>query len=395
MKNLTKTLTAVLTASMTALTAVPFHAGAVEKNSSIVLLGDGLFTGAELSGSRSCAEILDAMTDAEIHNFASDNATTADVLAQLDNEDVQSALAGADVVIVSAGMHDIFEPYIVTAQEQLQKFETDYNWHLENITELFYLRPADIGVTTDEVDALATEYTNPLAKSARQNRNTAAANLESIGEKLSAYPNAKVIYVNCFNIMDTLGNISELSSKRQDSYNVVKRPVSSCLNSDKVNVNGAIRNNATNYGSTIIDTFSGFAEMAYEYSYLPVLTPNLSGAGHEWVAMEILSAIGEDENSKVAEHLEIGDVNCDGTIDVTDATKILMHTTIFGTNPMAAGYFGTYTQKIANITAIGKTLSEEETDNIDAVDAALILQYAALQGSGEIPDFAELVKQAG
>ena len=392
MKKMAKILTAVLTASMTALTAVPFHVGAVEKNSSIVLLGDGLFTGAGLSeNTRSCADILDSMTDAEIHNFASDNATTADVLAQLDNQEVQSALASADVVIVSAGMHDIFEPYIVTAQEQLQKFETDYNWHLENITELFYLRPADIGVTTDEVDALATEYTNPLAKSARQNRNSAAENLENIGQKLSAYSNAKVIYVNCFNIMDTLGNISELSAKRQDSYNVVKRPVGSCLNSDKVNVNGAIRNNATNYGSTIIDTFSGFAGMAYEYSYLPVLSPNASSAGHEWIAMEILSHLGEDENSKVVETLETGDVNCDGKIDAADAAKILVHSANYGGG--SVGYFGDYSQKIANITAVGKTLSEDVSDAIDATDAALILQYAALQGSGENPDFAELVKQ--
>jgi hypothetical protein len=394
MKKMTKILTAVLTAGMTALTAIPFNVYAVEKNSSIVLLGDGVFTGAELpEGERSCAEILDSMTDAEIHNFASDSATTADVLAQLDDSAVQSALSGADVIIVSAGMHDIFDPYIETAKEQLAKFESDYNWHLENITELFYMRPEDLGIDSDMVDALATEYTNPLARAARQNRNSAAENLENIGQKLSAYPNAKVIYVNCFNIMDTLGNISELSAKRQDSYNVVKRPVSSCLNSDKVNVNGAIRNNATNYGSIIIDTFSGFEGMAYEYSCLPILTPNLSSAGHEWIALEILSAIGEDENSKVSETLKVGDANCDGNIDAADAAKLLVHSANNGGG--GVGYFGSYAQKIGNITAIGKTPSEGDTDIIDATDAALILQYAALQGSGQNADFAELVKQAG
>ena len=80
-----KILSAVLTAGMTFLGAVPFKVNAVEKNSSIVLLGDGVFTGAGLSESdRSCVEILDSLTDAEIRNFAFDNATTTDVLAQLD-----------------------------------------------------------------------------------------------------------------------------------------------------------------------------------------------------------------------------------------------------------------------------------------------------------------------
>ena len=37
------------------------------------------------------------------------------------SEEVQAAPSGADVVIVSAGMHDIFEPYIEAAQAQLAK----------------------------------------------------------------------------------------------------------------------------------------------------------------------------------------------------------------------------------------------------------------------------------
>lgn len=387
MRKMAKILSAVLTASMTFSVAVPFQVNAVEKNSSIVLLGDGVFTGAGLSESdRSCVEILDSLTDAEIRNFAFDNATTTDVLAQLDSEEVQAALAGADVVIVSAGMHDIFEPYIEAAQAQLEKFEVDYSWHLDNITELFYMRPSDIGVSSDNIDTLATEYTSPLSRAARQNRNAAAENLENIGQRLSMYPNAKVIYVNCFNIMDTLANLSELSAKRQDSYNLVKRPVGACLNSDKVNVNGAIRNNATNYGSAIVDTFTGFAGRAYEYSYLPVLNVNPSRTGHEWIAMEILSAIGEDENTRVQDYLTIGDTNCDGQVDATDAAKILMHSASYGGG--YAGYFGNYAHRIANVTAMGKSV---DNDNIDSIDASLILQYAALKGSGENPDFAELL----
>ncbi len=192
--------------------------------------------------------------------------------------------------------------------------------------------------------------------------------------------------------MDTLNNLSKLSSRRQDSYNTIKKPVSACLNSDRVNVNGAIRNNNTNYGSTIINTFDGFAGMAYEYSYLPVLTPYPNQKGHEWIGLEILSALAEDENSKVTQNLKMGDVNCDGDIDAADAAKILIDGAIKGGADI--GYFGTYAQKIANVSIAGKTLSEGETDEIDASDAAFILQYAALQGSGEVADFAEIVKQS-
>ena len=210
------------------------------------------------------------------------------------------------------------------------------------------------------------------------------------------YPNAKVIYVNCFNIMDTLANLSELSAKRQDSYNLVKRPVGACLNSDKVNVNGAIRNNATNYGSAIVDTFTGFAGMAYEYSYLPVLNVNPSRTGHEWIAMEILSAIDEDENTRVQDwnltKLVISIVT--EILIRADAAKLLVHSANNGGGELAIS--GSYAQRIANVTAIGKTLSEEDTDTIDATDSALILQYAALEGSGEkIRILPELVKQAG
>ncbi len=393
MKKITKILTAVLTAGVTALTAVPFQVSAVEKNSNIVLLGDGVFSGAGLSqNDRSCVEILDSMTDAEIHNFSSDTATTADVLALLDDADVQSSLASADVIIVSVGMQDVFVPYIAEVDTIIQEYR-DNGYELEHLTDLFDKYMYDYGIgSLDELDVVASQISGRIATAARSKRNDASANLESIGEKLSAYPNAKVMYVNCFNIMDTLSNVADLTSRRQDAYNVIKRPVGSVLNSDKINLNSAIRNNASNYGSTIIDTFNGFAGMAYEYGYLPVLTPNPSRIGHEWIGLEILSGIAEDENSGVMGTLKMGDVNCDGNIDAADAAKVLVHSANKGGG--SVGYFGTYAEKIANVSTAGKTLSEGETDEIDAIDAAFILQYAALQGSGEAPDFAEIVKQS-
>lgn len=327
-----------------------------EDGKKIVVIGDGISTDAGLTGEeKSYVTLLSDYLGAQVTSFAQDGYTTEDVIACLDQADVQAALADADIILLSAGSHDIMDPYAAQARVYQEEFG------FEHITDLFGAYMQDYGFTSE---SQLVPYANELAKKAKQNRKTAQENILTIGEKLSQYTSAQVICLNVYNCMDTIENYGDLTVRRQIAYDSICNPIKGVL---KEYVNVAYSQLATTYGYTVVDTFSRFSQKAYLYSHPTTIDVNPTALGHEVLAVETAIASGM---------YTLGDVNNDGDINASDAAIVLVYAAEVG-----AGGTGTLDFMQRGVGNVNK-----DTD-LNASDAASILIYAAEKGAGGNPSF--------
>lgn len=346
--------TAAMLAAMLMLASVPAAASA-EDTKKIVVIGDGISTGAGLAeGEKSYVTLVEEYTGAQVQNFAQDSYTTADVLACLEKSEVQAALSEADVILVTVGIHDIMDPFMETADS----FMTEFGF--AQFADVFTASLSDYGLTENQL----LSYNNELIVAAKSNKEAAAANMLEIGEELSAYSNAQVVYQTVYNCIDTIENLDSLSAKRKSAYNSVCNVVSTSLNES---VNASLQTIAQTYGCELIDTYTAFKGYAYKYANLSTLDVNPTAEAHAWMAGEVLSAIST---------LKIGDVNGDNVINASDAADVLVHAADVG-----AGNAGT-------LDAGQQAAADVNEDNVvDAADAASILVYAAIAGAGGSPSW--------
>ncbi len=344
--------TAAMMAAILSLSAAPAAVSA-EETLNIVVIGDSISTGAQLeSGEKSYVELLEDYTGVTVQNFAEEGSTTQDVLDQLADAKVKTALSNADVILVSAGIHDIMDPFMAKADEYMVK------WGFAHFEDVFFANLADYNLT--EYDLLG--YNADLAAALNQNKETAKANMLTIGEQLSAYSNATVVVQNVYNAIDTIENVDELTDKRKQAYTSVCNMVTNRLNES---VNAAVTEIAANYSYQVADVHAGFLGYAYKYTNLADLDLNPTAAGHAWIAGEVLAASGI---------LKKGDANADKTIDSLDAAEVLVHAANIGAG--GTGTLGKSTASVVDVTADMVT---------DAADAAKILVYAAELGAGGNP----------
>lgn len=343
--------TAAMMAAILSLSAAPAAVSA-EESLSIVVIGDSISTGAQLdSGEKSYVELLEDYAGVTVQNFAEEGSTTQDVLNQLADTKVKSALSNADVILVSAGIHDIMDPFMAKADEYMLK------WGFGRFEDVFFANLADYNLT--ETDLIY--YNADLINALKQNNETAQANMQQIGEELSAYSNATIVVQNVYNAIDTIENLGDLSTKRQQAYTSVCNSVNNNLKP----INDIIAGFAADYSYQVADIHSGFLGYAYKYTNLADLDLNPTAAGHAWIASEVLAASGI---------LNKGDANADKKIDSLDAAEALVHAANIG-----AGGTGTLSKSTASVVDV-------TADNVtDAADAAKILVYAAELGAGGNP----------
>ncbi|MDE7094283.1 MAG: hypothetical protein K2O52_05165, partial [Oscillospiraceae bacterium] len=205
-----------LVAFVTAITAmlnissvlVPTHA---QETPNIVVIGDSISTGAGLANDeKSYVQLIQDYTCLEIQNFAQDNYTTEDVLLSINDAQVQEALSQADVIIVTVGIHDIMDEFILTANEFMTQFG------FENFLDVFTASLTDYGFS-DEMQLIP--YSNKMASAIKANRESATANFQAITENLSQYQNATIIYQTVYNLLDNIENYDNLTVKRKAAYN--------------------------------------------------------------------------------------------------------------------------------------------------------------------------------
>ena len=331
-------------------TLLTAHGEHVQK---IVVLGDSISTGKDLApDEKSYVTLLEEYTNIQIQNFAQDNYTTADVLNCLSDAQVKNALAQADVILITVGEHDFMDEFLVTADNFRQEFQ------FEKFHDVFSAQLTDYGFT-DENELIP--YSNTLASKIRQNQNTVSENIQQINSELANYPNAKIIYQNAYNLLDNLHDYDTLSSKRQMAYNGIMNPAKTTLTKY---LNDYITQFAEEHENCIlIDTYTGFAGNAYQYTRLYELNMNPTAAGHQWMADTIIKESGLSR---------MGDVNADDEVNASDAAAILEHAAAVGAGRNAM--FNADQLKGADVDENGSANSE---------DAAQVLRYAAAEGSGK------------
>lgn len=347
--------TAAMMAAVMALSMGSMQSAAAEDVQNIVVIGDSVAAGTALTDAeKSYAELVGEYTGANVQNFAAAGNTTQDVLDCLDDAQVQAALAEADVILVSVGIHDIMDPFMAKANEFMSQFG------FQKFSDVFFASLADYNL--DEMDLLI--YNGQLTSAVETNKESASANMLEIGTQLAAYPNAQVVISNVYNPIDTIENLDELSSKRQQAYTTVCTTVSNTLNES---VNQAIADTAAANGYDVVDVHACFKGLAYKYVNLSDLDMNATAAGHTLIAEQINALMGEPET---------GDVNSDGAIDATDAAATLLHAASIG-----SGGMGTLSSR-------SKIAADVNNDAaVDSADAARILVYAAELGADGDPSW--------
>ncbi|MDE5754762.1 MAG: SGNH/GDSL hydrolase family protein, partial [Oscillospiraceae bacterium] len=285
----------------------------------VVIIGDSISTRAGLAeDAYSYPEILENTTEIKIQNFAQESYTTSEILACLEDMTIQESLADADLIIVTAGIHDIMDPFVAKANEFMGEFG------FARFMDVFSANLSDYGIE-DESELLY--YANQLSSCAKQNRKEAAANIEEITKNLLQYENAEIIFQTVYNNINTIENYQQLSLKRRQAYNSINNPVTSVMEST---FNEHLRSLAEQYENVkTVDVFSLFQGKAYQYVNLEQLDVNPNAEGHALIADAIIEAAGLEKKE-----LPQPTTETTTTTETTDPSMTQTTTTTETTDPI-------------------------------------------------------------
>ncbi len=348
---------AAMTACVLSMGAFGLSAASAEEQLKIVVIGDSISAGVKLAeDEKSYVQIVEDTLDADLQNFSHEGGTTQDVLGVLKDSEVQSALERADVIVVSVGIHDIMDPFMETANGFMDEFG------FEKFGDVFFASLEEHNLTEAGLQSYAAE----LTAAAKKNVNSAYKNTLEIGKQLSVYSDARIVFQNAYNPIDTIENLDKLSPKRQFAYNSISGIVTNNLD---ISVNEAITELVSEYDYEVLDVQSAFAGNAYRYVYLDELNVNPTAEGHRVIADLAVPMLEEPPRIK-------GDVTMDGNVDAKDAAAVLVHAGDVGAG--GSGTLDEAAQAVGDVDASGV---------LDAADAAKILVYASEQSAGGNPSW--------
>ena len=363
---------ATVLAGLMLIAVMPFTGDTAEAaGKKIVVIGDSISSGKGLTDpSQSFVSLTGSYYGADVVNLAKDVCTTADLVTVLDDPSVKEQLAQADVIVFTAGMQDVMTPFMEEAENYKQLTGADFT----TLKEMLGMSSKELTYVPTETE-LKRELLK-LTQALKSNMETGSENILKIGEKLRAYPNAKVVCANVYNPLSVIDGFDEMEGYRKIGYNTIKNAASEAT---KDNLNKAYAQLAE-YGFTVIDTYTRFDLLAYKYTGLNSMNFELNELGHQWLG-ERLTASLEGVLQKAPENTrELGDVNGDGVINAKDANYVLIAAAKIGTNQDSG-------------------LSKEAYDaadvngdkSINAKDANSILRYAAAVGTGQNPKITDFV----
>ena len=281
MKKIAAYMLAVLLAAGATANACPATVTASAERPSVVVIGDSIVSGAFLGeGEQSFADMLQADLPAGVGFtvYAEDGYTSGDVLNLLDDPAVQGTLADADAIIVTGGIHDVMDGFMELAYQYKDEFG------VEKFSDLYTMSQEDLGATDNQLISMSLA----LSKSVKVNQESCRDNILQIGQKLAQY-DAQLIALNVYNSMDTIENYDSLSITRQLGYDSIKNPIGDVLTKY---VNAAYSEIADTYGFEIVDTYTAFAGLAYQYTNLDDMEVNPNAAGHTWLAAAVEEGCG-------------------------------------------------------------------------------------------------------
>ena len=361
---------AAMLAGMALTAAVPFSAQRADAaDKKIVVLGDSISSGKTLTDpAQSYVSLVESHFDAEVTNLAKDTCTTSDLLVTLEDPAVQAQLAQADVILFTIGMQDIANPFL----EEMNRFISEKDLQFSTVGEMFSLPRSEVPYSDDE---LITESL-VLANALRSNRDACKENLLKIGEKLRAYPDAKVICANVYNPLSVIEQYDSLSLNRKTAYNSIMNPAGVVL---KDHVNKTYETLEADYKFKVLDVYTEFDKKSYMYTGLNTMELEPNALGHQWYAEQIVTALTGVLPEK--QSYALGDVDGNGSINANDATAVLI----------AASKLGTGND--SGLSAEAMAAADVNLDQaVNAKDATVILRYAAAIGVGKdvkISDFVD------
>lgn len=352
-QTLIKAAAAMLAGVLSVGAAGSFDVCAVESKR-IVVIGDSISFGSKLAeGQKSYVELLEAQPGTEVLNFSYEDLTTESLLQYMNDRQLQSYLDSADVIVVNVGIHDIMDPFMEKAKGFMDKFG------FVKFEDVFFASLGDYGLTETDLQL----YARDLTVAVKSNRESAKANMLKIGERLSMYSDAQIVFQNVYNPIDTIENLEELSDKRKMAYESICNIVNIALNDS---VNAAISELSESYRYDVVDVQGAFLGNAYRYANLNELDVNPTVKGHAVIAEKVINMTDRKQ----------GDVTGDGEINAQDAAAVLVYASEVG-----AGLEGSLNK--AAQTAGDVNISKD----VDAADAAKILVYAAQQSAGGNPSW--------
>ena len=177
---------------------------------------------------------------------------------------------------------------------------------------------------------------------------------------------------------------------RKTGYIYVKN---GCKNAINKGVNTAYAKFAeAPYNFKVIDTYTMFDKLAYQYTGLNEMRFEPNAAGHALIAENVTAALAgvlPERTEPITEPTTepttdpdflLGDVDADKAVNANDATAILV----------AAARVGTGTD--SGLSAEARAAADINNDGvINAKDANIILRYAAAVGIGEKLDIRDFV----
>ena len=238
----------------------------------IVVLGDSISAGYGLaSGESGYYDYLAEMTGAKLTNLAVSGAATADLLAQLEQPAVQSAVQSADLICLSIGGNDLLQP----AKAYFETLQLEGESMLDTVKRLASTGKAD-------------DYIATLTRILREPRNTARnTNIPAIAEKLRTLnADAEIVWQTIYNPLQiSAEDLAKQSATVRNNYDDLKGYVQGQL---------ALVNNAIKAleGCKYADVYTAFQDCSWHFirTAQKDIHPNL--AGHALIADLVSKAAG-------------------------------------------------------------------------------------------------------
>lgn len=280
-----RTVCAVSAATVGLTAMVLVRANAAQKK--LLVLGDSISAGyGLLEGEKGYYDIVSECTGMELTNYAVSGYETKDVLAQLEKEDVQSAIKDADVICMSIGSNDLLHPTIAFIERLKERDDEDMMDVMNRV-----LAESD----ESDIDSLTSELTRLLREQAI---NPAKENVKEIETQIRALnSNAKVIMFSLYNPFETK------RSKTIDGqdYSKAYQTFMDYVNGQENRISMAIKNLET---VDVADISSCFRDTGWVYLRDEINDIHPNPVGHALIASAVMGVM-KAENAKSPEFVKV------------------------------------------------------------------------------------------
>lgn len=329
----------------------------------VVVLGDSISTGYGLEdSSKSYVSVLEHHMNQKVTNLAKDGTTSSELLQLLQGDStMQSAVAGADVIVVTIGANDILQPVLNNDVVKVDDYDNVYdlaNAIKDNqIAFQKYLRAnmptavADANTNIDNI-ILQLKSTNDHAKLVFQ----------TVYDPLSVDQDDTGLSANALSMLSTFSNGQMYQYLNGSANGGTYIPVG---------LNQNLQTHAQNGEIYLADVYNMFLHHAWTNVNIANADVHPTATGHAAIA-NLLIESGYFPTVAGAK----GDVDGDGNIDVSDAVAVLTEYARIAAGNEAQ--FNPAQKKSADVNGDGM---------IDVSDAVGILVYYAKQAAGQTPSF--------